>query len=500
LVESFSPVDIYPCTVDEDSWTWDASIRSLFGHLCSGSVFAHDNEMVLLQRGKLASHKPKRRRDESSSQDYLGNLRRECVDSDERLGQEAVRIEPTMFDQNQNSRSPNERQERPRKRSRTSQESVRNLTECPTQPIGLRSSNVPSVCPHASQQSTNGPGKTSASRKPILSNDPSPSNTIDDIRNSMKSWLETPGSNTKPLSQGEFGPTFQPMSEISVAASTPTNNIEVRPRTSHFSVEASLRDNSKEKEYRCRWQTCIETFELLPKLRQHIFQDHLTAGNVGQPSSYVCLWGNCSRPDTPAYPTEESRIDHLNASHHSNRTQIASNKIQKIDRSLAMQSSDSQDSKEHAVGPLTDLANNNEDSNSARLQDPTGTQACPISLSSQATSNPALPASLFQTVYPSIEDADLASSTESGHEFPEYQDSQLSVSTSTFESQPLQPLYTQDEQHTANERYPNPEISAQKVQNRKEAYRAARGRWGLGWANLELLSSGGGHGQLEMDL
>lgn len=46
LVEVFNPIDVYPCTVNEEKWNWNLSIRYLFGHLCSGDSFSHDNEML----------------------------------------------------------------------------------------------------------------------------------------------------------------------------------------------------------------------------------------------------------------------------------------------------------------------------------------------------------------------------------------------------------------------------------------------------------------------
>jgi DNA repair metallo-beta-lactamase len=45
LVAAFKPGDIYPCTVDEQTWTEEVSMKALFGHLCSGLVFDHDEEM-----------------------------------------------------------------------------------------------------------------------------------------------------------------------------------------------------------------------------------------------------------------------------------------------------------------------------------------------------------------------------------------------------------------------------------------------------------------------
>jgi hypothetical protein len=53
LVAAFKPDDIYPCTVDEQTWTEEVSMKALFGHLCSGLVFCHDEEMRSLLHGRL---------------------------------------------------------------------------------------------------------------------------------------------------------------------------------------------------------------------------------------------------------------------------------------------------------------------------------------------------------------------------------------------------------------------------------------------------------------
>ncbi|GIC94060.1 putative DNA repair protein [Aspergillus udagawae] len=45
LVSAFKPRDVYPCTVDALEWDEDVSMRSLFGHLCSGQEFVHDQYM-----------------------------------------------------------------------------------------------------------------------------------------------------------------------------------------------------------------------------------------------------------------------------------------------------------------------------------------------------------------------------------------------------------------------------------------------------------------------
>jgi hypothetical protein len=46
LVQAFRPKDVHPCTVDEANWTPEVSMRSLFGHLCSGNMFMHDAKMM----------------------------------------------------------------------------------------------------------------------------------------------------------------------------------------------------------------------------------------------------------------------------------------------------------------------------------------------------------------------------------------------------------------------------------------------------------------------
>lgn len=48
LVKAFEPVDVYPCTIDEDYMNLSVSIEYLFGHLCSGTTFAHDEDMKML--------------------------------------------------------------------------------------------------------------------------------------------------------------------------------------------------------------------------------------------------------------------------------------------------------------------------------------------------------------------------------------------------------------------------------------------------------------------
>lgn len=45
LVAAFRPLDVYPCTVDEATWSEHVSMRALFGEFCSANLFAHDRLM-----------------------------------------------------------------------------------------------------------------------------------------------------------------------------------------------------------------------------------------------------------------------------------------------------------------------------------------------------------------------------------------------------------------------------------------------------------------------
>lgn len=48
LVAAFLPKDIYPCTVDPSTWTPAVSMQTLFGDLCSDTIFHHDATMHAL--------------------------------------------------------------------------------------------------------------------------------------------------------------------------------------------------------------------------------------------------------------------------------------------------------------------------------------------------------------------------------------------------------------------------------------------------------------------
>ena len=67
LIETFNPIDVFPCTVDEKRWTPEVSMESLFGDLCYGKLFRHDIEMMEVYNSRITRERRKRRRDDSQT-------------------------------------------------------------------------------------------------------------------------------------------------------------------------------------------------------------------------------------------------------------------------------------------------------------------------------------------------------------------------------------------------------------------------------------------------
>ena len=66
-MESLRPGDIHPCTTADEAWSSGAHVQNLFGSFCSGSVFAYDMEMSVLQCENQILRGQKRRRESASS-------------------------------------------------------------------------------------------------------------------------------------------------------------------------------------------------------------------------------------------------------------------------------------------------------------------------------------------------------------------------------------------------------------------------------------------------
>ncbi|KAJ4312934.1 hypothetical protein N0V94_007195 [Neodidymelliopsis sp. IMI 364377] len=67
LVAAFKPRDVFPCTVDEATWTPQLSMQALFGEYCSAQTFRHDAEMMSIFRARTRNEETQKR-DRSPSQ------------------------------------------------------------------------------------------------------------------------------------------------------------------------------------------------------------------------------------------------------------------------------------------------------------------------------------------------------------------------------------------------------------------------------------------------
>jgi hypothetical protein len=74
LVSAFKPRDICPCTVDEETWSENVSMKALFGDLCSETRFDHDRRlrMRLQERddgAEISFNKKRKREDQQGTQE-----------------------------------------------------------------------------------------------------------------------------------------------------------------------------------------------------------------------------------------------------------------------------------------------------------------------------------------------------------------------------------------------------------------------------------------------
>ncbi|KAJ4375656.1 swr1 complex component [Didymella sp. IMI 355093] len=69
LISALRPRDVFPCTVDEATWTPELSIEALFGEYCSAQTFRHDAEMMTIFKARQ-TYSETQKRDRSESQQF----------------------------------------------------------------------------------------------------------------------------------------------------------------------------------------------------------------------------------------------------------------------------------------------------------------------------------------------------------------------------------------------------------------------------------------------
>ncbi|KAF3480669.1 uncharacterized protein GIQ15_06016 [Arthroderma uncinatum] len=93
LVAAFKPEDVYPCTVDSNSWNERVSMQALFGHLCSGTTFSHDKMMRRELQGEGYRPLKRQRRASDTPSEALSTQRSNLDVHNEPEGQESPFID-----------------------------------------------------------------------------------------------------------------------------------------------------------------------------------------------------------------------------------------------------------------------------------------------------------------------------------------------------------------------------------------------------------------------
>ncbi|KAI5843903.1 hypothetical protein DFP73DRAFT_69270 [Morchella snyderi] len=108
LVALFRPRDIYPCVVDTQLWDESKTMENLFGDLCEGEVFTHDEMMKKILNEKLRIREEledERNRHELQSQENLYRVGTEgSVDS--QFFKEYLERASSIYQDNEPSSSP----------------------------------------------------------------------------------------------------------------------------------------------------------------------------------------------------------------------------------------------------------------------------------------------------------------------------------------------------------------------------------------------------------
>lgn len=74
LIGALKPKDVYPCTVDEETWNLDVSMRSLFGQFCSAVHFRHDEEIKEVYELRIEQQRVEKRNAETQASHDESNV------------------------------------------------------------------------------------------------------------------------------------------------------------------------------------------------------------------------------------------------------------------------------------------------------------------------------------------------------------------------------------------------------------------------------------------
>ncbi|MCJ1466635.1 hypothetical protein MMC07_005255 [Pseudocyphellaria aurata] len=276
LISVFKPADVYPCCVDEASWTCNVSIESLFGRLCSGNKFAHDTEMLLLhtkpaemQSCNTTSVEPPERFDSDTSSQRIEDFK-DTNDKDILLTSPTQSL-PASPVRNLKRHCP----------------STRTLVAKDGQNINTGMIELPFDFRQYEQ-------------------------ILHSVRNAFVGWLSHPEGYTV-LPKSDVYDTVQPQNpEIEFANITFQLDSSMEASTPYCVLEHST---TKRNELNCRWSDCNDSFVNSPTLREHVLDCHLAQVNTVDSSNYICLWRGCHNANSSPFSNARQVIRHLDQKH-----------------------------------------------------------------------------------------------------------------------------------------------------------------------------------------
>ena len=269
-------MDIYPCTVDEKSWDSDMSMKTLFGHLCSENIFAHDLEMTKLLELRATRHERKRRLE--SSQDMQtseagehenGSLSDSSQRSMRNLGQLKVLVTPGPATKRVRKIDGAQEQRTPEQYSLAVHTAITTST---TTSDGTRVRAI----------------KTSF-----------------DARVSRNSAI-SPSDQQSGLMQA-----FEPSLRTGI-----TRNSPLREKKADVSIPGRLNTVGAH-EYQCQWLACNRTFHDLSQLRQHVLTKHMVGTRRNGVSRFDCMRPGCRSLEDGVISNKEAWKEHLDSQHYS---------------------------------------------------------------------------------------------------------------------------------------------------------------------------------------
>lgn len=270
----FEPIDIYPCSIDEASWTWDISIESLFGHLCSGTSFAHDNEMLLLQNQRAELQTCRKNNVGAPNLVDLDTLSQKRVDS-----------------------ANDQKDLGSRQLKRPLPDSAR---------VQKHQSPMAVTIKVGSERRTMRTALSSGARHYAR--------RLGAIKGSFEAWLNQPeiyNASFKPaiydaVPQGSKSTSSDSISQYRSAPEPES------PGTALKLLSKTAKDKTQ---FECGWVKCSDGFEVRSLLRKHVIESHLAKTSVRDYTIYSCLWRGCNSSNNLLFLSQSSWEDHLDREH-----------------------------------------------------------------------------------------------------------------------------------------------------------------------------------------